>query len=117
MPEMMRLAAADGYKVKIKEGDNITEYSGNRDGAKNEFVFDLDDWRTQIGNNIFTHYAGRALNNAQDPNSNLSYTKMYESVVVKNREELRDNTNKLNGKKDEMIAALKIVVNRVMKFS
>ncbi|NBV98604.1 MAG: hypothetical protein EBR67_03715 [Proteobacteria bacterium] len=109
IPEMMRLMAKDGIKVMIQNGSNKTAYEGNKSDAANEFVFQMDNmnWRTQIGDEIFTKYAKTAINNAQDPNAAHSYTRMYESALVDRRKNFNTQLNTLKGKESNMIAALK----------
>ena len=109
IPEMMRLMAQDGVKVMIQEGSKKTAYSGNKAEASQEFIFQMDNmnWRTQIGDETFTKYAKLAINNAQDPNSAHSYTKMYESDIVQQRKDFKTQLNTLIGKEPELVSALK----------
>jgi|688.fasta_scaffold00007_72 hypothetical protein len=109
IPEMMRLMAKDGTKVVIRNGSEKTAYSGNKTEASQEFIFQMDNmnWRTQIGDETFTKYAKLAINNAQDPNSAHSYTRMYESDIVKQRKDFMTQLNTLKGKEPVLVAALK----------
>jgi hypothetical protein len=109
IPDMMRLMAKDGVKVMIQEGSKQTAYSGNKAEASQEFIFQMDNmnWRTQIGDETFTKYAKLAINNAQDPNSAHSYTRMYESDIVKQRKDFMTQLNTLKGKEPELVTALK----------
>jgi hypothetical protein len=109
IPEMMRLMAKDGTKVVIQNGSEKTAYSGNKTEASQEFIFQMDNmnWRTQIGDETFTKYAKLAINNAQDPNSAHSYTRMYESTIVKGRKDFTTQLNTLKNKEPELVTALK----------
>jgi hypothetical protein len=111
IPDMMRLMAKDGTKVIIQNGSEKTAYSGNKTEASQEFIFQMDNmnWRTQIGDETFTKYAKLAINNAQDPNSAHSYTRMYESDIVKQRKDFMTQLNTLKGKEKEpaLVTALK----------
>jgi hypothetical protein len=109
IPDMMRLMAKDGVKVMVQEGSKQTAYSGNKAEASQEFIFQMDNmnWRTQIGDETFTKYAKLAINNAQDPNSAHSYTRMYESDIVKQRKDFMTQLNTLKGKEPELVTALK----------
>ena len=109
IPEMMRLMAKDGVKVMIQEGSKQTAYSGNKAEASQEFIFQMDNmnWRTQIGDETFTKYAKLAINNAQDPNSAHSYTRMFESDIVKQRKNFMTQLNTLKGKEPVLVTALK----------
>ena len=88
IPEMIKQMQEDGYKVSVKKDGETKELDDNKEGAKKEYTFDMEDmgWRSQLGDKEFGIYARKALHKAKNPFYFICFVKMYQDDIIKQRD-------------------------------